>query len=167
MTERLLNVMQIGHTPAGIILFDSLERKPIGRYRATLTISITTRMVIKYHVSFEALSRLSVVLCLRREVAPKAGVLVGLESIASWPPQGMSHAFHVDNGRDLPARAFQQACAPFILSASETGLDDRESIMTYEHPGEVPRVWPIRYLMWHEIVNDEVGGVPIVVTYRL
>lgn len=55
--------------------------------------------------------------------------------------------------------------ASFIPVAAETRLDDREPVMTYEHPGEAPRAWPIRYLMWHEIVNDEVGGVPIVVTF--
>ncbi|MDP2080359.1 MAG: DUF3179 domain-containing protein [Pseudotabrizicola sp.] len=55
--------------------------------------------------------------------------------------------------------------ASFIPVAAETRLDDREPVMTYEHPGEAPRAWPIRYLMWHEIVNDQVGGVPIVVTF--
>jgi len=55
--------------------------------------------------------------------------------------------------------------AIFIPVASESRLDDREPVMTYEHPGELPRAWPIRYLMWHEIVNDTVGGMPIAVTY--
>ncbi|MEQ8193857.1 MAG: DUF3179 domain-containing (seleno)protein, partial [Rhodospirillales bacterium] len=27
------------------------------------------------------------------------------------------------------------------------------------------RAYPLRILMWHEIVNDEVGGVPVAVTY--
>ncbi len=37
--------------------------------------------------------------------------------------------------------------------------------MVLELDGQVPRAWPIRYLTWHEIVNDEVGGVPIAVTF--
>jgi hypothetical protein len=27
------------------------------------------------------------------------------------------------------------------------------------------RVYPLRILIWHEIVNDVVGGVPVAVTY--
>jgi hypothetical protein len=49
--------------------------------------------------------------------------------------------------------------------AREGRLDDREPVLTYEHPGEAARAYPVRYLMWHEIVNDVVGGLPIAVTY--
>ena len=52
-----------------------------------------------------------------------------------------------------------------VPAAQETRLDDREPVLTYEHPGEAARAYPIRYLMWHEIVNDVVGGVPIALTY--
>lgn len=47
----------------------------------------------------------------------------------------------------------------------ETRLDDLEPVLTYEHPGERARAYPIRYLMWHEIVNDTVGDMPIALTY--
>ncbi|MCC5984277.1 MAG: DUF3179 domain-containing protein [Rhodobacteraceae bacterium] len=53
----------------------------------------------------------------------------------------------------------------FIPVAQETRLDDREPVLTYEHEGEAARAYPVRYLMWHEIVNDVVGGVPIAVTF--
>ncbi len=33
----------------------------------------------------------------------------------------------------------------------------RQRRMTCEHPGEAPRAWPIRYLMWRETVNDEMA----------
>lgn len=59
-SERALDVVQIDHTPADIILVDSFERKPVGRPRATLAIDIAKRMVTGYHVSFEAPSHLSV-----------------------------------------------------------------------------------------------------------
>ncbi len=52
-----------------------------------------------------------------------------------------------------------------IPVAEETRLDDREPVLTYEHDGEAPRAYPVRYLMWHEIVNDVVGGLPIAVTF--
>jgi hypothetical protein len=49
--------------------------------------------------------------------------------------------------------------------ASETRLDDREPVIAVEIDGATPRAYPIRYLTWHEIVNDEVAGIPIAVTF--
>ena len=43
-------------------------------------------------------------------------------------------------------------------------LDDREAVLVLQHEGE-PRAYPIQVLMWHEIVNDEVDGRPVAVTY--
>ncbi len=53
----------------------------------------------------------------------------------------------------------------FIFVTEEDRLGDREPVVTVEMEGATPRTYPIRYLTWHEIVNDEVGGVPIAVTY--
>lgn len=53
----------------------------------------------------------------------------------------------------------------FISVADEQVLSDREAVISVELDGEVPRAYPIRYLMWHEIVNDRIGNVPIAVTY--
>ncbi|MCC5991797.1 MAG: DUF3179 domain-containing protein [Rhodobacteraceae bacterium] len=53
----------------------------------------------------------------------------------------------------------------FIAASEEARIDPREPVMTYEHPGKTARAYPIRYLMWHEIVNDVVGDMPIAVTF--
>jgi len=53
----------------------------------------------------------------------------------------------------------------FLPAAEETGLGAMEPVMTYA-PGGVPaRAYPLRYLTWHEIVNDTVAGVPVAVTF--
>ncbi|OAN93062.1 transposase [Sulfitobacter geojensis] len=106
-----LEIVQIDHTPADIILVDSFERQPIGRPWVTLAIDIATRMVIGYYASLEAPSRLSVALCLTQAVAPKAELLVELASSIPWPAQGKPHSIHVDNGSDFRSRAFRSACA--------------------------------------------------------
>lgn len=54
---------------------------------------------------------------------------------------------------------------PFIAAADETRLADREPVMSVALPGQAGRAYPIRYLMWHEIVNDSIGGVPVLVTF--
>lgn len=53
----------------------------------------------------------------------------------------------------------------FIPVSEETRLGEREPVITLEIEGEVPRAYPIRYLTWHEIVNDEVGITPVAVTF--
>ena len=53
----------------------------------------------------------------------------------------------------------------FLPAAAETRIDGAEPVMVLEIEGEIPRAYPIRYLMWHEIVNDVVGGLPVAVTY--
>lgn len=53
----------------------------------------------------------------------------------------------------------------FINVLDETRIDGREPVMTVEIDGQVPRAYPIRYLTWHEIVNDKIGDVPVAVTF--
>lgn len=48
---------------------------------------------------------------------------------------------------------------------AETKIDVREPVMTVELPGQTPRAYPIRYLMWHEIANDKIGATPVAVTF--
>lgn len=53
----------------------------------------------------------------------------------------------------------------FIRAGSETKIENREPVVTVEIEGETPRAYPIRYLTWHEIINDKAGGVPYAVTF--
>lgn len=53
----------------------------------------------------------------------------------------------------------------FIRASVETRLDAREPVLTYAPDNGPARAYPIRYLMWHEIVNDLVDGRPIAVTF--
>ena len=53
----------------------------------------------------------------------------------------------------------------FYAVKLETGLNNKEPVMTVELEGQTPRAYPIRYLMWHEIVNDVIGDTPIAVTF--
>ena len=53
----------------------------------------------------------------------------------------------------------------FIPVPQETRLSDREPVIAVELDGQTPRAYPIRYLMWHEIVNDRIGTTPVAVTF--
>jgi Protein of unknown function (DUF3179) len=53
---------------------------------------------------------------------------------------------------------------PAFVSTGETKLDGAEMVMAVNLGGEA-RAYPIRSVSYHHIVNDVVGGVPIVATY--
>lgn len=53
----------------------------------------------------------------------------------------------------------------FKSVADETRIEDREPVITLELEGSMPRAYPVRYLTWHEIVNDVVDGKPVAVTF--
>lgn len=88
--------------------------------------------------------------------------------------------------REFPLTDFSRTAVPFdeILSGGpprdgipalsdpafrsvrqETRLDPREPVIAAEIDGAAARAYPLRYLTWHEIVNDTVGGMPVAVTY--
>ncbi|MEM6310516.1 MAG: DUF3179 domain-containing protein [Pseudomonadota bacterium] len=53
----------------------------------------------------------------------------------------------------------------FMRVADESRIKAREPVITLELEGARPRAYPIRYLTWHEIVNDTVGALPVAVTF--
>ncbi len=64
------------------------------------------------------------------------------------PPDGIPP---VDVPRFLPAR-------------NVDWLSDGEGVLALDVGGQA-RAYPVQILVWHEIVNDTVGGVPVAVTY--
>lgn len=53
---------------------------------------------------------------------------------------------------------------PQFVSADEVDLDPGDMIIGYEHEGDA-RAYPHAILVQHEIVNDEVGGLNVAITY--
>jgi hypothetical protein len=54
---------------------------------------------------------------------------------------------------------------PRFQSVAEVAwLTDQEPVIAFELDGEA-RAYPLQILTWHEIVNDEVGGTPVAVTF--
>jgi len=52
----------------------------------------------------------------------------------------------------------------FVAVAEVAHLSATEPVVGLMVNGDA-RAYPLRVLTWHEIVNDEVGGIPVVVTY--
>ena len=52
----------------------------------------------------------------------------------------------------------------FLTTAEADFLADQEPVIAFERDGDA-RAYPIQILIWHEIVNDVVGGHPVIVTF--
>jgi hypothetical protein len=52
----------------------------------------------------------------------------------------------------------------FVPVADADFLDEREPVVAFELDGDA-RAYPVRILMFHEIVNDIVAGEPVAITY--
>jgi hypothetical protein len=55
---------------------------------------------------------------------------------------------------------------PRFVGARAAGrwLDDSEPVMVVEHEGTA-KAYPLSILIWHEIVNDRIAGLPVSVTF--
>lgn len=93
------------------------------------------------------------------------------------PPPGAENEFTTDFGKHSvpyseilsggpPKDGIPSIDAPKFQSVSEADewLDDREPVV-FVLVNEEAKAYPIQILMWHEIVNDTVGGEPLMVSF--
>jgi hypothetical protein len=52
----------------------------------------------------------------------------------------------------------------FVEPAQAEFLEADDEVLGFVHEGEA-KAYPLRILVWHEVVNDTVGGKPIIATY--
>jgi hypothetical protein len=50
------------------------------------------------------------------------------------------------------------------VASADSWIDDPEPVILLDHKGET-RAYPLQILIWHEIVNDQIGGEPVAVTF--
>jgi hypothetical protein len=87
-----------------------------------------------------------------------------------WPDTDFSNTT-IENWVEImsggpPKDGIPALSAPtFINAADENRLGPREPVISFEIDGQTPRAYPVRYLLWHEIINDTVGEVPVAVTF--
>lgn len=89
---------------------------------------------------------------------------------SEWPDTDFSRSSIKNWGEILsggpPKDGIPALSSPsFLRVGDERRIKGREPVITVEIDGAEPRAYPIRYLMWHEIVNDTVGGIPVAVTF--
>ena len=87
---------------------------------------------------------------------------------ASWPKTDFSRTsveFSEIFSGGPPKDGIPSIDSPrFVPVAEYSGAGDTEPVISFAHGGDA-RAYPLRVLIWHEIVNDTVGGLPVSVTY--
>lgn len=87
-----------------------------------------------------------------------------------WPQTDFS-VTNIDDWSEVisggpPKDGIRALNAPsFITVSKESRLKDVEPVMALQIDGALARAYPLRYLIWHEIVNDQVEDRPVAVTY--
>lgn len=154
-TDYPLQIVQIDHTPADMIVVDDVHRRPIGRPWLTLAICVYSRMVTGYYLSMDAPSAVSVAMCVVHSILPKEKWLAlhGVE--AQWPVWGKMGTLHSDNGADFKTVSLVQSCVNHDiqrafrpkknpqwgghierLMGTFAGINKKDRGATFSNPGE-------------------------------
>ena len=98
------------------------------------------------------------------DVEPAGSALFGDRRSDAFPPSVVSPGDIVSGGP--PPDGIPPIDAPVFAPISDIDFigDDNEGVVVVEINGEA-KAYPVQILIWHEIVNDEIGGVPVTVTY--
>lgn len=106
--ERVMQLVEIDHTPLDIILLDDMNATPIGRPYLTLLKDVYSGCLIGYHLTFKCPSYASVVKALSHSILPKerSKELWGID----WPCHGKMEVLVADNGAELWASSLDQVC---------------------------------------------------------
>jgi putative transposase len=107
-----LELVQIDHTLADVIIVDSHHRRSIGRPWLSLAIDVATRSVLGFHVGLEAPSALAVALCIEHTVLPKLRPQ-GNAAEPLWEQFGLPQHIHVDNGPEFHGEALTRGCREY------------------------------------------------------
>ena len=112
MATQALELVQIDHTLADVIILDSQHRRSIGRPWLSLAIDVATRSVLGFHVGLETPSALAVALCIEHAVLPKLKPR-GHAAEPLWEQFGLPQHIHVDNGPEFHGEALTRGCREY------------------------------------------------------
>ncbi|GAB7540446.1 transposase [Cupriavidus sp. 8B] len=110
VAQHPLDIVQIDHTLADIMLVDEVFRHTLGRPWLTLAIDVATRSVVAIYVGFDRPNAATVALLLTRMVLPKAPWLASRDVAVDWPMHGVPKVLHLDNAAEFKSRALRAGC---------------------------------------------------------
>lgn len=101
---RILERIEIDHTPLDLFLVDERTWLPLGRPTLTVAIETFSRMLWGYYLSFGTPSAAAVIGALRHGILPKSPTDIAIESLSvnhRWPTYGIPETLVADNGLEF------------------------------------------------------------------
>lgn len=101
---RILERVEIDHTPLDLFLIDEKTWLPLGRPTLTVVIDYFSRMLLGYYLSYGSPSTAAVMGALRHAILPKTlakDAMPDLKIEHGWPCYGRPDVFVVDNGMEF------------------------------------------------------------------
>ncbi len=139
------------------IVFDVNQRRLVGKCRIPYH---PDRCGLRSRMHKVVVVVLAVLGCVALQLQPvHAQRLLGFDLSNAVVPR--NKIFNGGPGRDgIPAILDPV----FVPARSVRFLNDTDQVVGFAQNGQA-RAYPLRILVWHEIVNDTVGGRPVAVTY--
>jgi len=116
---RVLERVEIDHTPLDLFVVDERDGLPIGRAYITACIDKYSAMVPGWHIGFNQGGYESIMLCLQHAFLPKPDyrALYGTEH--DYPVYGLFEKLCIDNGRDFKSGDLKNALAELGIIREE------------------------------------------------
>lgn len=109
-SDGLLDLVQMDHTRADVILVDSIHREELARPWITLLIEVWTRTILGFYVSFGDPSIFRCGRAVANALLPKESLLHASGVDLAYPMYGQFRRLHADHATPHRAESFRRAC---------------------------------------------------------
>lgn len=116
---RILQRVEIDHTQLDFFVVDERDGLPIGRPYITACIDTYSGMVPGWHIGFQPVSTVSIMLCLRHALLPKPDYQAQYGTEHPYPVYGLFEKLCIDNGRDFKSLALKESLAELGILREE------------------------------------------------
>jgi len=107
---RILERVEIDHTPLDLILLDDELLIPLGRPYLTLLVDVFSGCIMGFHLSYKCPSYVSAAKAITHAIKPKSLESIGIEFQNDWPCYGKIENLVVDNGAEFWSKSLEHAC---------------------------------------------------------
>lgn len=107
---RILERVEIDHTPLDLILLDDELSIPLGRPYLTLIVDVFSGCVLGFHLSYRSPSYVSAAKAIVHAIKPKSFDGLAIELQNEWPCFGKFENLVVDNGAEFWSKSLEHAC---------------------------------------------------------
>lgn len=107
---RILERVEIDHTPLDLILLDDELLIPLGRPYLTLLLDVFSGCILGFHISYKGPSYVSVAKSIVHATSPKCMKKIGVKLQNDWPCFGKIENLVVDNGAEFWSKNLEFAC---------------------------------------------------------